>query len=123
MPIPGPDPKILDDLARVAGGAVNIFSGLQEQLKNDMRARMDEMATKLDLVPREDLDRAIGMVNKLRTEVKELEARITALESGKASAKKPGKKAPVKATAKPVKKPAKKTTAAKAKPAKTQKKK
>lgn len=79
---PRPDPKMLDDLARVAGGAINIFSGMQDQLRNDLRARMDDMAARLDLVPRDELDRAIGMIDKLRKQVQALESRIDALEKG-----------------------------------------
>ena len=103
MSIPRPDPKMLDDLARMAGGAVNIFSGIQEQIRNDVRARMEEMATRLDLVPRDELDQAKGMIEKLRKELKALEGRIEALEgkrpakanprvSGKAKARAPGRK-------------------------------
>ena len=91
MAIPGPDPKILDDLARVAGGAVNIMSGFQEQIRADMRARMEDMAERLDLVPRSDLDRALGMIAKL-------EQRVAALEGSKAkktATKKPDPKKPV----------------------------
>lgn len=84
MPIPRPDPKMLDDLARVAGGAVNIFSGLQEQIRNDVRARIEEMATRLDLVPRDELDQAKGMIDKLRKELKALENRVELLEGKKA---------------------------------------
>jgi BMFP domain-containing protein YqiC len=80
---PRPDPKMLDDLARVAGGAVNIFSGMQDQLRSDLRARMDDMANRLDLVPRDELDRAVGMIDKLRKQVQTLESRIEALEKGK----------------------------------------
>jgi BMFP domain-containing protein YqiC len=82
MKIPGPDPKMLDDLARVAGGAVNVLSGLQDQIRNDVRARMEEMATRLDLVPRDELDQAKGMIAKLRTQIQSLENRVTLLEGG-----------------------------------------
>lgn len=105
MQIPKPDPKMLDDLARMAGGAVNIFSGLQDQIRNDIRARVEEMATKMDLVPRDELDQAKGMIEKLRQEVKALSSRLDNLEgkksakvapatAGKAKAKVPGRKPP-----------------------------
>jgi len=48
----GRDPKILDDMARVAGGAVNILSGVQQQIRDDVKARVDDMADRLDLVRR-----------------------------------------------------------------------
>lgn len=82
MKIPGPDPKILDDLARVAGGAVNVLSGLQEQIRNDIRDRMEEMATRLDLVPRDELDQAKAAIAKMRTQIQALESRIDLLEKG-----------------------------------------
>ena len=63
--------RVFDDIARVAGGAVSIASGLTKQVKEEIRSRVDEMATKLDLVPREDFLR--------------LENRVAALE--KAAAK------------------------------------
>ena len=76
----GSDPKILDDLARMAGGAVNVFSGLQEQIRNDIRTRMDEMASRLDLVPRDEMDQAKAMIEKLRRQVQEMEQRLDSLE-------------------------------------------
>lgn len=91
-----PDPKIFDDLSRVAGGAMHLFSGVREQILNDVKARFDEMANRMDLVPREDFDR-------LEAQVKELQKKLEALSGGK---KAPApKKAATKATKK---KPAKK---------------
>lgn len=97
--------KIFDDIARVAGGAVSIASGLSKQVKEEIRARVDEMALKLDLVPREDFER--------------LEARVEALESAalkpsSAAAKAPAKKAGLKkTTVKKIKTKSKKATIAK----------
>jgi BMFP domain-containing protein YqiC len=81
----GPDKKVLDDIARVAGGAVNIISGLQQQVRDDMRARVEEVAARLDLVPREDFDR-------LQARVAALEAKLRGAPAKKTAAKKPGKK-------------------------------
>lgn len=71
-----PDPKIFDDLARMAGGAVNLFSGLQQQIREEIRSRVDEMLARLDVVPREDFERLEGMVAKLRQRQEELESRF-----------------------------------------------
>lgn len=97
-----PDPRIFDDLSRVAGGALNVFSGLREQILNDLRARFDEMADRMDLVPREDF-------NRLEAQVKELQKQVAALSGKKpaATAAAPKKAAPKKAAPKAVKKPAK----------------
>lgn len=82
-----PDMKILDDIARVAGGAVNILSGMQQQIRDEIRVRMEEAANRMDLVPREDYE-------ILAERVKKLEARIATLEKGekKPAAKKTAKK-------------------------------
>ncbi len=99
MPRPKLDPRLLDDIARVAGGAVNIVSGLQQQLREDLRSRVDNLADRADLVPRQDLERAEAMIAKLRQRVDDLEARLDKIESGKC-----GKPASTKKT--PAKKPA-----------------
>ena len=101
------DPRFLDDIARVAGGAVNIVSGLQQQLREDLRSRVDSMADRADLVPREDLQRAEAMIAKLRSRIDELEARMDKFEGKKAAPKTQVKK--------DVKKPATKKPATKGK--------
>ena len=90
----GSDKKVLDDIARVAGGAVNIISGLQQQVRDDMRARVEEMAARLDLVPRDDFEQARAMIAKLSKQVDALESRLDDLEGKKkkSPAKKTGKK-------------------------------
>lgn len=107
MPRPKLDPRFLDDIARVAGGAVNIVSGLQQQLREDLRSRVDSMADRADLVPRADLDRAEAMIAKLRTRIDDLEVRLDKLEGKKAAPKTEAKKE--------MKKPAAKKTVAKGK--------
>ena len=76
----GPDPKIFDDIARVAGGAVNIVSGLQQQIREDVKARIDEVAARMDLVPREDLDQALEQIRVLLSRVEVLEKRVETIE-------------------------------------------
>jgi BMFP domain-containing protein YqiC len=73
--------KILDDVARVAGGAVSAFSSLRRQVKDEVRTRLDELAQRLDLVPREDFDRIELMLFKAREEQTNLIKRIEALEA------------------------------------------
>ncbi len=93
-----PDPKIFEDLTRVAGGAMNLFSGIREQILNDAKARFEEMASRMDLVPREDFER-------LELQVRDLQKRLDAVQ-GK-PAKKPASK-PAATKAKTTKKPKKK---------------
>lgn len=117
-----PDPKIIDDLARMAGGAVNILSGVQQQIREEIRSRVEDMMARADVVPREDFERLEAMVAKLRQRQEELEARLDAVNGApKKTADKQVKKAVKKTTAKaPPKKSAPKQSAKK--PAKAKKK-
>jgi BMFP domain-containing protein YqiC len=99
-----PDSRLLDDIARVAGGAVNIASGMQQQLREEVKVRLEEMASRMDLVPREDFDQARAMIARLRSDLDALEGRVKKLESKK-----------VKSSGKTVKKSAGKTVLEKAK--------
>ncbi|MGB4057631.1 MAG: accessory factor UbiK family protein [Alphaproteobacteria bacterium] len=97
--------KILDDVARVAGGAVSALSGLRRQVKDEVRSRLDELAQKLDLVPREDFERLELVLLRAREEQTAMTKRIEALEarlSGKTPAK---EKTPRKTSKKGKKKP------------------
>jgi BMFP domain-containing protein YqiC len=80
--------KILDDVARVAGGAVSAFGTLRRQVKDEVRTRIDELAQRLDLVPREDFERVELMMYKAREEQTNLIKRIEALEAQLGSAPK-----------------------------------
>lgn len=77
--MPGKE-KILDDVARVAGGAVNVLSGLQKQIREEVRTHVEDVAAKLDLVPREDFEKLETMLSKAREKQDEQEKRIAALE-------------------------------------------
>lgn len=80
-----PESRILDDLARMAGGAVNIVSGLSQQVREDLRSRADEMAVRLDLVPREDFERLEAMVLALNRRVEAIEKKKSATGKKRAS--------------------------------------
>ena len=59
-------PRLLDDLAGVAGGAVSALVGLRDEAEAMMRARVDETLRRLDLVRREEFDAVAAMVAKAR---------------------------------------------------------
>lgn len=88
----GPDPKILDDIARLAGGAVNVASGLHQQIREEIKVRIEETANRMDLVPREDLEQALAMIEKQNRRIEDLEKRVSNLEKPKTAAGKTGKK-------------------------------
>lgn len=98
------DARILDDMARVAGGAVNILSGLREQINDDIRERVEMMASRLDLVPREDFEDALAQISALQKRVEALEKNVKRPSKTKSG---PDRKttATKKASAKTAKKP------------------
>lgn len=65
--------KLFDDVARLAGSGVGIFSGIQKQIREEIRSHLYEMADQMDLVPREDYERLETMVQDLRTRIETLE--------------------------------------------------
>ncbi|MCB1652140.1 MAG: accessory factor UbiK family protein [Alphaproteobacteria bacterium] len=70
--------KILDDIARVAGGAAGVFSGLGSSIREDIKSRVDEMAERLDLVPREDFERLKALVEAQNKRIEALEEALAA---------------------------------------------
>ncbi len=73
-------PRLLDDLAGVAGGAVSALMGLRDEAEAMVRARVDEALRRLDLVRREEFDAMAAMVAKARGAQESTEARVAALE-------------------------------------------
>ncbi len=103
MPI---DNRILDDLARVAGGAVSLVSTVRKQVQSDLRGRVDAVADRMDLAPKAEIERLQAMVAGFRAEQEILKKRISELEA----------RVGVKVPAASAKKPAAKKAAVKAKP-------
>ena len=67
---------------------MNVFSAFREQILGDIKTRVDEAASRMDLVPREDFER-------LEAQVKALQKKIDAMEGKKPAPAMP-KKAPSK---------------------------
>jgi BMFP domain-containing protein YqiC len=78
---PAPRPRLLDDLAGVAGGAVSALVGLKQEASAIGRARIDEAIRRLDLVRREEMDAALEMAAAARTGQAAAEAAIAALQA------------------------------------------
>lgn len=74
-------PRILDDLAGVAGGALSALAGLREEAEALVRARIDEAIRRLDLVKREELDALAELAANARAGQEAAEARLAALEA------------------------------------------
>ena len=83
-------PRILDDLAGVAGGALSALVGIREEIEAVIRARIEDRIRRLDLVRREELGAVQELAANARAgqeaaeeKLAELEARLAALEAAK----------------------------------------
>ena len=72
--------RLLDDLARMANGALNTLSGLREEIESRVRERVERMLADMDMVPREEFDAVKAMAQKARAEQEDLAAKVSELE-------------------------------------------
>jgi BMFP domain-containing protein YqiC len=74
-------PRIFDDLAGVAGGALSALAGMREEAEAMIRARIDEAVRRLALVRREELEAVAELAANARAGQEAAEARVAALEA------------------------------------------
>ena len=72
--------RLLDDLARMANGALNTLSGLREEIESRVRERVERMLADMDMVPREEFEAVKAMAQKARAEQEDLAAKVAELE-------------------------------------------
>lgn len=73
--------RLLDDLARVASGALGVASGMRDEIEGVLRQRFARVVGDLNVVDREEFEAVKAMAAKARTEQEALTARIAALEA------------------------------------------
>jgi hypothetical protein len=82
---PNFDPRLFDDLARRLTDAMPPqFAALKADLEANFRAVLQSGLAKLDLVTRQDFDVQAGVLARTREKLEALEARLDALETGRA---------------------------------------
>ena len=91
------DNRFLDDLARLATGAMGALSGARTEVDQLVRQRMERLLADMDLVRRDEFEAVREMAVRAREENARLTERLAALEaalaSGPASAKPRARKA------------------------------
>lgn len=75
--------RVLDDIAKMAGGAASVMTGVKDEIEALARARFERLLGAMDLVTREEFDAVRAMAIKARTEQERLAARLDALESSR----------------------------------------
>ncbi len=96
--------RLLDDLARVASGALGVAAGMREEIEARLRDQFERILSNMDLVTREEFDAVKAMAAKARAEQEDLAARLATLEAqlgaAVAKTKKTSKKTAAKGAAK-----------------------
>ena len=72
--------RFFDDVSRVAGGALSVFSGLRHEIDVLVRAQIDRIVSNMDLVSRDEFEAIKAVAAAARTKVDTLEEKLVALE-------------------------------------------
>ena len=72
---------LLDDLARVATGALGALGGVRNEIEERIREQLERVLSRMDLVSREEFEAAKAMASKAREEQEHLMEKIAALEA------------------------------------------
>ncbi len=83
--------RFLNDLARLAGGAVGTMSALRQEVEGIVRQRLDAVLADIDLVRREEFEAMRAVAIRAREAQEALEKRVAVLEK---AAAKPRRKPP-----------------------------
>ena len=75
------DSHILDDVARVATGAMGAASGLKGELDAMVKRRLEGILAQMELVPRDEFDAVKEMAARARSESEALAERVAQLEA------------------------------------------
>lgn len=73
--------RFLDDLARVATGALGAVSGMRGEVETRLREQFERILGRMHLVRREEFDAVQAMAAKARAAQEALEKRVAALEA------------------------------------------
>src|SRR6185437_1309628 len=73
--------RFLDDLARVATGALGAFTGMRDEVETRMKEQFERVLGRMNLVTREEYDAVKAMAAKARAAQEALEKRVAALEA------------------------------------------
>jgi BMFP domain-containing protein YqiC len=74
-------PRFFNDIAGVAGGAISALAGLREEAEAMIRARIDDVIQRLDLVRREEFDAIQELAANARAGQEAAEAKAAAVEA------------------------------------------
>jgi len=73
--------RILEDLARVASGALSALTGVREEVEARLSDQFQRILDRMNLVRREEFEAVEAMAAKARAEQERLAERLAALEA------------------------------------------
>ena len=73
--------RLLDDLVKVANGALGAMSGVKGEVETALRQQFEKVLMQMDVVSREEFEVVEAMAAKARAENAALETRLDALEA------------------------------------------
>lgn len=73
--------RFLDDIARLATGAVGALQGVRQEADGLVRQLVERFVAEMQLVPREEFEAVKAMAAKAREENEALAARLAELEA------------------------------------------
>ena len=89
------DNRFFDDMARVAGSALNTLTGLKNEVETMIRQQFERFTADMNLVTRDEFDAVQAMAANARAEnerladrLVQLEAELAALKESKGSGRK-----------------------------------
>ena len=88
------DNRLLDDLARLASGALGSLAGLKEEIDALIRQRLERLLADMELVQREEFDAVKTLAANARAAQEALEVRVAELEEALAKTRPAGAKTP-----------------------------
>jgi BMFP domain-containing protein YqiC len=75
------DNRFLDDLAKVASGALGSVSGVKHEVEVRIQQQLEKLLARMNLVPREEFDAMKAVAQAAREAQIRLETRVAALEA------------------------------------------
>jgi BMFP domain-containing protein YqiC len=72
--------RLLDDLARVATGALGALTGVRHEVETRLKEQFERILGRMDMVTREEFEAVRAMAAKARTEQEALARRLQEIE-------------------------------------------
>lgn len=75
------DNRLLDDLAKVATGALGSFSGMRQEVEQRLQQQLERVVGRMNLVSRDEFEAIKAVAQVAREEQIRLEKRVAELEA------------------------------------------